>query len=61
MRTDEIKCWNVEMAEKKSGTIKGRFSKMNGDGIILIGLQQSKENNTWLISCFISLVYMVNT
>ena len=29
--------------DKKSGTIKGRFSKINSDGIILIGLQQSKE------------------
>jgi hypothetical protein len=28
---------------KKSGTIKGRFSNMNGDEIILMGLQQSKE------------------
>ena len=44
MRKDEIKCWNVEMAKnKKSGTIKGRFSKMNSGGIILIGLQQIKE------------------
>jgi len=28
---------------KKSGTNKGIFCKMNSDGIILIGLQQSKE------------------
>ena len=28
---------------KKSGTMKGRFSKKNSDGIIMIGLQQNKE------------------
>ena len=28
---------------KKSGTNKGIFRKVNSDGIILIGLQQSKE------------------
>jgi hypothetical protein len=55
VRKDEIQCWNVEMAKnKKSGTIKERFGKMNSDGIILIGLQQIKEIiiTGWLVALF---------